>query len=114
MDVKPLEEDLQRRGKECGVHRLQDKVIIVLGLEKLDDLSALPAFRQAMFDLLAKVRTPPPEIIVRVNDRDAPTLRPFLQRGNPLGSGQRTSQERLRAWKVPLRGAVMAPPGARP
>ena len=55
LNLKPLEEHLERRRKEGRVHRLEDKIIIFVGLKEFDDSSPAPVFRHAMFYLLAEV-----------------------------------------------------------
>ena len=65
LNLEPLEKNFERCREERRVHRLKNKVVIFVGLEKFDDGSAGPILRDAMFYLLAEVRPPAPEIIVR-------------------------------------------------
>ena len=82
------------------MHWLEDKIIILRRLQKLDDIPTRPTLPQTMGNLLSKVRTPAAKIVVRVDRRNLRALGPLFQSRNTFGSRQGESKKRLRARKI--------------
>ena len=77
---------------------LEHKIIVIVGTQEIDDLARLSL--PAMFHQSLQIRTPTPEVIVHINDRDARLLRALFQLGDLARHRWRITHQLIRFRKI--------------